>query len=193
MKKKSKTLKTLYVEGTQDLDNGNLRKAFSSLLEKELLGEMPKIIMGDGIRQTVDKFMTKPMAPNEQRYLLIDSDEYLTPESRTTLISGYNESAKTNRVISLDENNTFFMVQEAEAWILSQPEVLKDFKVSTASLPKRNVMEISKPSEELSRLYRKSNKEYHKVSEFSKLFPKLDTSKLIDYFSEFDRLIKTLK
>ena len=53
--------KVLYIEGTSDLDNGNLRKAFATLLEKELKGRIPQVIMGDGISQTVDKFMSKPL------------------------------------------------------------------------------------------------------------------------------------
>lgn len=47
-------MKTLYIEGTET-DNGNLRKAFSILLEKELSGNMPRIIMGDGLQQKSSK------------------------------------------------------------------------------------------------------------------------------------------
>ena len=54
-------------------------------------------------------------------------------------------------------------------------------------------MEITKPSEELARLYKKSDKCYHKVTEFVKVFPKLDSQKLRTYFEEYDRLIKTLQ
>ena len=134
--------KVLYVEGTSELDNGSLRKAFSSLLEKELKGRMPQVIMGDGISQTVDKFMSKPLSTNERRYLLIDSDQLLTEEVRNGIMTRYND-AKPNRKKTMEKNNTFFMVQEAEAWILSQPDVLETAKISTASLPKRNVMEMN--------------------------------------------------
>jgi len=189
--KKSTVKKTLYIEGTTDLDNGNLRKAFSLLLEKELKGNMPQIIMGDGISQTVDKFMTKPLLPNEKRYLLIDADRFINNNDRRDIIDQYNKSINKPKQ-TLDLYNTFFMIQEAEAWILSQPEVLEENKVSTAKLPKKNVMEIDKPSEVLSTLYKKSQKEYHKVSEFVKVFPKLDPTKLKAYFSDFDRLIANL-
>lgn len=189
--KNSSFKKTLYIEGTTDLDNGNLRKAFSLLLEKDLKGTMPQIIMGDGISQTIDKFMTKPLLPNEKRYLLIDADRFLTDGDREGIISQYNTLIKKpKQTLGLD--NTFFMIQEAEAWILSQPDILEDFKISTAKLPKKNVMEIEKPSEVLSRLYKSSQKEYHKVSEFVKVFPKLDTDKLKGYFSDYNRLIFTL-
>lgn len=184
--------KVLYIEGTSDLDNGNLRKAFATLLEKELKGKMPQVIMGDGISQTVDKFMSKPLQTNERRYLLIDSDQFLTEDVREAIMKKYND-AKPNRKKSMEKENSFFMVQEAEAWILSQPEVLEDARISTESLPKKNVMEIQKPSLELARLYKNSQKEYHKVIEFVKVFPLLDSQKLRASFEEYNRLIITLQ
>ena len=189
--KKQKDKKVLYIEGTSDLDNGSLRKAFATLLEKELTGKMPQVIMGDGISQTVDKFMSKPLLPNERRFLLIDSDQFLTEEVREAIMKSYNDG-KPNRIKSMEKKNTFFMVQEAESWILSQPDVLKTVKVSTSSLPKKNVMEITKPSEELARLYKNSKKQYHKVTEFVKVFPQLDSKKLKEYFDEYNRLIIAL-
>jgi len=184
--------KVLYIEGTSDIDNGSLRKAFATLLEKELAGKMPQVIMGDGISQTVDKFMSKPLLPNERRFLLIDADQLLTEDVRKAIMKSYNDG-KPNRLKSLEKENTFFMVQEAEAWILSQPDVLEAAKVSTSSLPKRNVTEIAKPSETLARLYKNSKKEYHKVTEFVKVFPRLDSSKLKEYFDEYSRLIIALQ
>lgn len=184
--------KVLYIEGTSDLDNGNLRKAFATLLEKELKGKMPQVIMGDGISQTVDKFMSKPLQANERRYLLIDSDQFLTEDVRETVMKKYND-AKPNRKKSMEKENSFFMVQEAEAWILSQPSVLENARISTESLPKKNVMEITKPSLELARLYKNSQKEYHKVIEFVKVFPLLDSQKLREYFEEYNRLIIALQ
>ena len=190
--KKSIEKKVIYIEGTSDLDNGSLRKAFSTLLQKELKGRMPQVIMGDGISQTVDKFMSKPLQENEHRYLLIDSDQMLTEEVRESIMRKYND-AKPNRKKDLQKDNTFFMVQEAEAWILSQPDVLEKAKISTSSLPQKNVMEIAKPSEVLARLYKNSNKEYHKVIGFVKVFPNLDSQKLRAYFEEYDRLIIALQ
>lgn len=184
--------KVLYVEGTSDLDNGSLRKAFSDLLKKELKGKMPQIIMGDGISQTIDKFMSKPLLANEHRYLLIDSDQTFTEDVRISIMKKFNDG-KPNKKKSMEKENTFFMVQEAEAWILSQPEILEKAQIDTSSLPKRNVMEITKPSEELARLYKLSMKEYHKVIDFVKVFPGLDSKKLRDYFEEYNRLILALQ
>jgi len=184
--------KVLYIEGTSDSDNGSLRKAFTSLLEKELAGKMPHVIMGDGISQTVDKFMSKPLLPNERRYLLIDSDQLLTEDVRSSIMNHFNDG-KPNKKQDVDKTNTFFMVQEAEAWILSQPDILEKAGVSTASMPKKDVVEIAKPSVELARLYKNSQKEYHKVIDFVKVFPLLDSQKLRLCFEEYDRLIVTLQ
>lgn len=46
-------MKTLYIEGTET-DNGNLRKPFH-FFWKELSGNMPRIIMGDGLQQKNSK------------------------------------------------------------------------------------------------------------------------------------------
>ena len=85
------------------------------------------------------------------------------------------------------------MIQEVEAWILSQPEILKQNKIRVNKLPKKNVMCIAKPSDMMALIYRDSGKEYHKVRDFCKLLPNIDTTALKDYFSEFADLIETLK
>lgn len=182
--------KFLYIEGTSDTDNGSLRVAFAKLLEKELKGAMPRIVMGDGKNQTIDKFHSKPIINDEKRFLLVDSDIILA--DKDALLRDVNNN-KPNRKIDCSSDNTFFMVQEAEAWILSQPDVLRKCSIDVSKLPKKNVMEITKPSEKLSDLYKKSNLVYHKVSEFSRVFTLLDTKKLMSYFKEFNGLISTLK
>lgn len=57
-------MKTLYIEGTET-DNGNLRKAFSLLLEKELSGNMPRIMI-DGLKQKT----AKKLFPTEKKSYL---------------------------------------------------------------------------------------------------------------------------
>ncbi len=110
--------KTLYVEGSPDLENGDLRKAFSILLAKELEGIMPRIVMGKGKQQTVDKFLTTPMSNNEVRFLLVDSDKEMPGKNDRQEYGEFNAS-KPNHVMDSDSANTFFMIQEAETWILS--------------------------------------------------------------------------
>lgn len=181
--------KIIYIEGTQDLDNGDLRLAFAKLFEKELKGRMPRIVMGNGKGQTVDKFQSTPLSNGETRYLLVDSDAPV--ESKDDVCQHYNDQ-KPNRKQSCISINTYLMIQEAEAWILSQPDVLKRFKINVNKIPKRNVMEISDPSDLMATLYKDSGKEYHKVRDFSRIFPELDTKALKECFPEFNSLIETL-
>lgn len=180
---------TLYIEGTSETDNGNLRKAFSLLLEKELLGNMPRIIMGDGKNQTIDKFHSTPLKPGENRFLLFDSDE-ASPDKQA-VCDNFN-AAKLNRQIDATVSNTFLMIQEVEAWILSQPDILSVAGVDMSRFNIRNVEAISKPSEKLKELYTKSNKTYTKVREFVKIFPKLDSARLKQSCREYNALIDAL-
>ena len=182
--------KVIYIEGTQDLDNGDLRRAFAKLLEKELKGNMPRIVMGNGKLQTIDKFQTTPLKPDEERFLLIDSDIFI--EDKSDICQSFNND-KSNIKLKSAVENTFFMIQEAESWILSQPDVLKKHKVEVKKLPQKNVMLIAKPSEVMSSLYKDSGREYHKVRDFCRLFPELDTRTLKVYYSEFKELIEVIR
>ena len=181
--------KVIYIEGTSDTDNGNLRKAFSLLFEKELAGKMPKIIMGDGKNQTIDKFHSTPLKHGESRFLLFDSD--MPAPDKAAICTEFNE-AKPNRKLDATTDNTFLMIQEVEAWILSQPDILKNAGVKTSSFKTANVESISKPSEKLADLYRKSKKEYSKTSEFVKIFPLLDSARLKESCPEYKALIENL-
>jgi hypothetical protein len=181
--------KVIYIEGTQELDNGDLRKAFAKVFEKELKGNMPRIVMGNGKNQTIDKFHSTPLGKDESRFLLVDSDGPV--KDKMDVCTKYNQQ-KPNRKQDCTKNNTYLMIQEAEAWILSQPEVLEHHKVNTKKLPECNAMEIDSPSDKLAELYKNSGLEYHKVRDFSQLFPDLDTVALKKYFSEFRNLMAAL-
>ena len=182
----------IYVEGTSDTDNGSLRTAFSRLLEKELKGRMPQVIMGDGKEQTIDKFLTKPLVANERRFLLIDSDQPLSDDTKQRLVKEIKDR-KVNIKQDATTENVYYMVQEAEAWVLSQPSILQCAGLKINSAPKCHASEISKPSLLLSEIYRKSGKQYHKVCEFVKIFPLLNTLQLKKDFEEFNSLIDALQ
>ncbi len=184
--------KTLYVEGSPDLENGDLRKAFSILLAKELGGVMPRIVMGKGKQQTVDKFLTTPMSNNEVRFLLVDSDKEMPGKNDRKEYGEFNAS-KPNRVMDSDSANTFFMIQEAETWILSQPDVLKKEGLKKMSYNRTDLTRIPNPSDLVGRIYKENGRTYHKVRDFSRLFPLLDTGKLKVTFTDFADLIKALK
>lgn len=183
-------MKTIYIEGTTDTDNGNLREAFSLLLEQELKGNMPRIIMGDGKNQTIDKFHGTPLKKEEKRFLLFDSDE--PNPDKAKVCADFND-AKPNRKIDATEENTFLMIQEVEAWLLSQPNVLAAAGINMSKFGVVDVESINKPSEKLAELYKHSGKIYSKVNEFVKVFPKLDSSQLKQSCLEYKALIEALK
>ncbi len=181
--------KVIYIEGTSETDNGSLRKAFSELLRKELAGDMPRIIMGDGKNQTIDKFHSTPVGKEEKRYLLFDSDE--ANPNKSSICSTINNE-KPNRKIDATSDNTFLMIQEVEAWILSQPDILHQRGIDISNFKVSNVGNVTKPSEKLADLYRKNQLTYTKVREFVRVFPLLDTSKLKVECPEFKALIEAL-
>ena len=77
----------LYIEGTTDDTNGDLRQGFSSLLSQELEDLMPRIKMTDSKSQAINKFK-KPF-PNDNPLLIIDLDK---PEiHKATLIKEENQ------------------------------------------------------------------------------------------------------
>lgn len=184
-------MRTLYIEGTSETDNGDLRKAFSSLLSKEtiLKGKMPRIIMGDGKNQTIDKFHSTPILPGEIRFLLFDSD---VPNPNKAEICKEINDAKPNRKVDATTENTFLMIQEVEAWLLSQPDVLESSGVDMSKFHSSNVETIKKPSVKLAELYRHSGMVYTKVSEFVRVFPKLNSKKLKESCTEYQKLIDKL-
>ena len=63
----------LYIEGTSEDTNGDLRSGFSSLFSQKLGGQMPKIRMADGKSQAISKFK-KPL-PFDNPLLIIDLDK----------------------------------------------------------------------------------------------------------------------
>ena len=147
--------------------------------------------MGNGREQTIDKFLTKPLLTDEQRFVLVDSDAPIDTSRKAELLSNLNNKHK-RRLLNLTPDNTFFMIQEVEAWIISQPENLLKLGIDTKSLPKCHFEDIKKPSEVLSNLYKKSGKRYNKITEFAKVFIHLNTSKLKEASIEFKELIEHL-
>lgn len=177
--------KILFIEGTTDDTNGNLRGAFGQLLEKKLKDnkKMPRIKMCDGRHTAVDQFKNGKL--EGERLLLVDLDAPL------------HEKEKVITVIKMVEHSAalFFMVQEMEAWFLSQPEVLDKYFNAEISkkIPKKNVSEIGDPSDFLKDITKGSKKgSYHKVRDGVSLLPLLDLDKLEKYFDEVKLLLNAL-
>lgn len=80
--------------------------------------------------------------------------------------------SKPHRVTNCVSTNTFFMIQEAEAWILSQPDVLKKESLKKLSYNPDDLplARILNPSDLVGRIYKENGRNYHKVRDFSVYF-----------------------
>ena len=177
MKKK----KTLFIEGTKDRSNGNLRQGFHKLLKSELKGIMPKIIMGNGKSQAITKFKKSNLS--DFSYLLIDLDANEVEKEKSLNESGLKK----------EEDFVFFMIQEMEAWFISQPEILDKFYDSKLKLPNKNPKEIQNPASLLEQITKGTKKgKYHKVKHGTALLELLDTGLLKTSFQEFNNMISKI-
>lgn len=181
----------LFIEGESNSPNGDLLFGYKKLLEQKLKGKMPRIILGDGKKQTIDKFLNNRFGA-DKNLLLIDLDA--------------NEIEKEN---DLKENNlnsksdfVFFMIQSMEAWFLSQPNILDDFfgkdsnsnKKISNKIPKKKASQIPNPYEFLKNLTKNSKRgTYHKIKHAVELLILLDAPKLEEDFIDFKRLIESLQ
>jgi hypothetical protein len=182
----------LFIEGEPNSPNGDLRQGLSKLLEQQLKGKLPKMILGGGKSQTINKFKTNKLKA-QQFLLLIDLDK---PKECL------NEDLEDNKLSEYAEN-VFYMVQEMESWFLSQPKILDKFygkdkngKLVSQKMTKKKAIEIAHPDEELRRLTQNLVKpcgEYHKIRHAVELLKLLDCSQLASEFTEFKRLIDKLK
>jgi len=182
MKDKNKTC-FLFIEGTSNQSNGKLRQGFSKLLQQKLAGNMPKIIMAEGKTIAIKKF--RKSSQSDKKHLLVDLDS--PPSEKTKDLKKYQ--------LESDKAVVFYMIQEMEAWFLSQPQILDEFyatKIST-KIPKKNPQEIKEPDKVLMKLTKNTKKgTYHKVNHGTQLLELLDANQLENRFSEFKDLIEKL-
>lgn len=179
--------KILFIEGTKNDTNGNLREGFHKLLEQKLKGNMPRIKMGNGIKSTNRTFLKNSISKKLSQYsfLLIDLDD--------------NESEKENKIndynLEKHKDYVFFMIQEMESWFLSQPYILDEFYKLEISkkIVKKDYKKIENPSEYLMDLTKNlERKKYHKVRHGVELLKRLNANELEKSSSEFRELIKQL-
>jgi uncharacterized protein DUF4276 len=172
----------IFIEGTTDDTNGDLREGFRKLFEQKLSGKMPRIILGDDQKSTVRKFLNDK---ESTKFLLIDLDK--SEEERVNVLTE----------LQLNQNQTvsFFMIQEMEAWMLSQPEILNSYYNENISnkIPKRHSKEISDPSDKLMDFTKNSKKgKYHKVRDGVRLLQLLNLSQLETDFVDVKNLMYAL-
>ena len=175
--------KVLIIEGATDTRNGILRQGFHKLLVQKLEGKMPRIVMGEGKKQSIDKFLNYK---NERSpHLLIDLDK---DESKR------NEDLKDNN-LSEKGGIVYYMIQEMEAWFLSQSGTLDSYysKNLSQKIPSRPVKDIPNPSDLLYQITDSTKKgKYHKVKHAVDLLSLLNADKLMTDFEDFNNLIGVL-
>lgn len=174
--------KYLFIEGTKDTTNGNLREGFSKLIEQKAKQKMPTISMGEGKSQAIDKFLN-----SVDSKLLCDLDDVESQIEND--LKSYNLVGKKDSV--------FYMIQEMESWFISQPNILDKFYGESISLKlaKKPSKLFSEPDKELQKLTKSNKKkgQYHKVSHGAQLLKMLDANKLYNDFPDFKKLIDSLK
>ncbi len=185
--------KVLFIEGTTDDTNGDLRKGFRILLEKKFKNSnMPEIKLGNDKESTIRKFKN---SNHEISLAMIDLDGKDNLE-KNEILKLKNENLSELGVFDKKEY-VFFMVQEMEAWFLSQPDVLEEYyndKKIKVKIPKKNSELIPNPSDFLQKITKETKKgKYHKVKDAVGLLCKLDIEKLIIDFEDIKKLIDKLK
>lgn len=173
--------KILFIEGES---SSPLKQGFYKLLIKKLKGCMPRLVMGDGVNTTVRKFLNNRQS--EYGYLLIDLD-YPDTE-KDSQIANYHLPEKKDCV--------FFMIQEMEAWFLSQPEILDEFYRTKIShqIIKKPAKDILHPAEYLMDITKNTDKGvYHKIRHGVQLLMKLNADLLAEEFPDFRNLIDKIR
>src|SRR5580704_5469646 len=98
----------LFIEGTRDDTNGDLRVGFANLFQQILFGKMPRIVMGDDNQETINKF--KNSHYERIPYSLIDLDD----KGNSATQGNYSTLKKIKResLNLLESDLVFFMVQK---------------------------------------------------------------------------------
>lgn len=174
--------KYLFIEGTTNEENGKLAQGFHKLLLQKLQGNMPRIKMANGKSDAVRTF--KKSTLSQDKYLLIDLDA--PEENRSQDLAAYDLDAESSAC--------FYMIQEMEAWFLSQPSILDIyFKAKISAKIKRPAKEIPHPDEFLQNITKNTPKGiYHKVEDGTALLEMLDADELMLTFDDFAALVKKL-
>ena len=183
-----------------------LRRSISRLIAGKLSNKDldVDVELCGGIAATISKFKSQPTENSDPYFLLIDAD---VPPADIPL-------RLKNQELEAYKEIVFFMVQEMEAWILSQPdniEVCYKNCIFTANNPiaegvelkDKDVHLIPKPSKLLKTILQryfsevrkgetKKKKYASKLVDGSKLLSHLCIHRLYDYFPEVKRLVDTL-
>lgn len=176
----------LFVEGGSNISNGNLQGGFGRLLEKA--GRpMPKISAADDTANAIRRFRAEVNNSNSrfQRVLLLVDLDGPSATRRAWL---------QNHGLLAYEEQIFFMVQEMEAWFLSQPAVLNEHYNPKLAipLPTAPAASVVNPDKVLLAYAKRCDKKYQKIKDGALLLGKLDLPALKSSFPDVARLVAAL-
>lgn len=178
----------LFVEGSSNIANGDLRGGFGRLLEQARPRPMPKIIMCNDTAGAIRLFrleVSKPNSAFRRILLLVDLDG---PDATRAAWLATNS-------LTPHEAQVFFMVQKMEAWFLAQPEMLLSFyKPKLAhTLPAALPAQVPHPDQALARCTKGTIKDtYHKTRHGARLLAELRLADLQTTFPDVARLVAAL-
>ena len=209
---------TIYIEGgtistntsaeAQTIDNSNVfREGFHNLFSQKLAeDDFNLIVQPIGPISQTKSYLKKLIDEEIEGVILIDLDG---PKNQ--------KNDRLQSYLPLDTSRLFFMIQEMESWILSQPEKLDEHAANEGLTRKRineeikndslirntHPEELSDPSGKLNTLFRKyfsieknrrgkvknKPKSYSKTKDGPKLIGLLNLDSLVKIFDEANSLI----
>ncbi len=173
----------LFVEGAEAV-----RIGLGPLLNKALGARNPQIIACDDLHRTIKRYLdevAQPRFPGTTALLLIDLDGPAVTAP----------AVLAAKALTAHATQIFWMVQEMEAWFLSQPAVIDRVfrKPVSAHLPKTVPALVAKPGDKLAKATKAAGAEpYHKTAHPPDLLPRLDLPTLRRDFPDVERLVAVL-
>ncbi len=178
----------IFVEGSRNADNGDLRNGFGKLLGQAAVRQRPQIIMGsdtDGAIRLFRLKLARPDTASQRVLLLVDLDG--PEDTRTAWLTAKNLLPHAAQV--------FFMVQKMEAWFLAQPAMLHGYYGPDLphTLPVAAPALVPHPDWALERCTTGTRKgRYHKTRDGARLLALLRLPDLQTAFPDVARLVAAL-
>lgn len=169
----------VYFEGSSNKENGDLRQGLSELLSKKIPSKKFQVIPCNDKHSAVRDFQKDTI---NSKTVMVDLDKH----------ENFREEEINNLNLRGEAGKCFFMVQEMEAWFLSQPEVCKQVFGNQFPGFSGNASSVENLSKKLKDMTAFRKQPYHKVKHATDLLKNLNIKKLENDFPDVKRLIETL-
>ena len=120
----------IFIEGGGTASDGVFTEGWRKFfVAAGLLGQMPRVVRGEGREQTFDKFKTalQRRRPNELPILLVDSEEPVAPDHTVWQHLQSRHQHRFARPTDADDDSAFMMVQAMETWFIADQPALEGF------------------------------------------------------------------